>query len=113
MTSNIVNQLVVATVGSMQAGELTDVLIRDGFYVTQINSHGGIWHEATVSMLIGLDRARLPRLLEHLRKCCSTRRQFLPAHVEGPFLEIQPVMIEAEMGGAVVYVLDVERFEQL
>ena len=114
MTSpNAVNQLVIATVAGAQAGTLMDRLTRDGFYITRVDSSGGILHEATVSLLIGLDRARLPRLLEHIRECCRTRRQFIPAHVEAPSLEIQRVMIEAEVGGATVYVLNVERFEQL
>lgn len=108
-----INQLVIATVAGTQAGSLTERLIRDGFYVTQVDSTGGILYEATLSLLIGLDRARLPRLLEIIRECCRTCRRFVPAHVEAPLLEVQPVMIEAEVGGATVYVLDVERFEQL
>jgi len=108
-----VNQLVIATVSGSQVGALTDCLVRDGFYTTQIDSAGGLLYEATVSLLIGLNSARLPRLLEHLRECCRTRRRYIPAHVEAPLLEIQPVMIEAEVGGATVYVLDVERFEQI
>ena len=110
---NVVNQLVITTVSGAQASALVDRLTRDGFYVTQVNTSGGILYEATVSLLIGLDQARLPRLLEYLREYCRTRRRFIPAHVEAPLLEIQPVMIEAEVGGATVYVLDVERFEQL
>ncbi|MEE8392388.1 MAG: cyclic-di-AMP receptor [Anaerolineae bacterium] len=109
----VVNQLVLVTVAGSQAGALTDRLVRDEFYVTQVDSSGGILREATNSLLIGLDHARLPRLLEHIRECCPTRRQFIPAHVEAPLLEVQPMMIEAEVGGATVYVLDVERFEQL
>ena len=108
-----VNQLVIATVSGAQASTFTDALTRDGFYFTQVDSSGGILYEATVSLLIGLDHARLPRLLEQIRECCHTRRRFIPAHVEAPMLEIQPMMIEAEVGGAAVYVLDVERFEQL
>ncbi len=108
-----INQLVIATVSSAQASALTDKLTRDGFYVTQVDSGGGILREARVSLLIGLDQARLPRLLEHVRRYCRTRRQFIPAHVGTPLLEVQPMMIEAETGGATVYVLDVERFEQL
>ena len=108
-----VNQLVFATVAGSQAGEFVDRLIRSEFHVTQIDSRGGILHEATVSLLIGLDRARLPRLLEHVRECCHTRRQFIPAHAEAPILEAQTVMIEAEIGGATVFVFDVERFEHL
>jgi len=110
---NVVNQLVITTVSGAQAGALTDRLTRDGFHVTQADSSGGILYEATVLLLIGLDQARLPRLLEHIRECCPTRRRFIPAHVEAPLLEIQPVMIEAEVGGATIYALDIERFEQL
>ena len=114
MTSgNAINQLVIATVSGAQAGTLTDKLTRDGFYVTHVDSSGGFLHEATVSLLIGLDRAHLSRLLEHVRECCHTRRRFIPAHVEAPLLEIQPVLIEAEVGGATVYAVDVERVEQL
>ena len=110
---NVINQLVLATVSGAHTGALTDRLKHDGFYFTQVDSSGGILYEATVSLLIGLNQARLPRLLEHIRKCCHARRRFIPAHVEAPLLEIQPVLIEAEVGGATVYVLDVERFEQL
>ena len=110
---NVVNQLIIATIAGAQAGVLTDRLIRDEFYVTQVDTSGGILREATNSLLIGLDRARLPRLLEHIRECCPTYRRFIPAHVEAPLLQVQPMMIEAEVGGATVYVLDVERFEQL
>lgn len=110
---NNVNQLVIAAVARAQASTLADRLINDGFYVTQVDSSGGILHEATVSLLVGLDQTHLPRLLEHIRECCRTCRRFIPTHVGTPLLEIQPMMIEAEVGGATVHVLNVERFEQL
>ncbi|OQY19230.1 MAG: hypothetical protein DRI77_03965 [Chloroflexi bacterium] len=110
---NIVNQLAIVTVSGAQAGALTDRLTGDGFYFTRLDSSGGILYESTLSLLVGLDRARRPRLLEHIRECCRTRRQFIPAHAEAPMLEVQPTMIEVETGGATVYVLDIERFEQL
>lgn len=111
-SDKILNQLVIATVAGRQAGELANRLSRDGFDFTFIDSSGGGLLESTISILIGLNKTDLPRLLECLRECCRVRRQFLPAHVEGPFLEAQPVMIEAEVGGAVIYALAVERFEQ-
>jgi uncharacterized protein YaaQ len=109
----IVNQLIFATVAGSQAGDFIERLTRDEFYVTRIDSRGGILHEATVSLLIGLDRIHLPRLLELLREHCCRRRKFIPAHTEAPFIEAPTVMIEAEIGGATVYALNVERFEQL
>lgn len=108
-----VNQLALVTVASSQAGALVKRLTGDGFYVTEIHSRGGVLYEATVSLLIGLDRSRLPRLMTHIRECCKTRRQYVPAYAEAPMLEAQSVMIEAEIGGASVFVFNVERFEQL
>jgi uncharacterized protein YaaQ len=108
-----VNQLVLVTAAGGQAGKLINQLISDGFYVTQIDSRGGILYESTVSLLVGLEKRRLPELLKYVRECCRTRRQFLPAHAEVPILNAQSVMIEAEIGGATVYVFDVERFERL
>ena len=75
---NVVNQLIIATIAGAQAGVLTDRLTRDEFYVTQVDTSGGILREATIALLIGLDRAHLPRLLEDIRECCPTRRQFIP-----------------------------------
>jgi uncharacterized protein YaaQ len=110
---NDINQLVIANVAGSQASELTERLTRGGFYITQIDSSGGILYEATTTLLIGLEETRLPLLLEHIRECCHTRRRYVPAHVEAPLLEVQPMMIEAEVGGATIYTLKVERFEQL
>lgn len=110
---NVVEQLVIATVAGGQARNFTNRLNENGFYVTEIDSSGGILNEAMVSLLVGLERSRLPVLLDVVRECCHTRHQFIPVHVEAPLLEIQPAVIEAETGGALIYVLDVERFEQI
>jgi len=108
-----INQLVIATVTSAQAGALTQAITQDGFHVTRIDNSGGIVQEATVSLLIGLERTRLPRLLEHIRTVCHTYTRYVPAHMETTLAEVQPLVLEAQLGGATVYVLDVERFEQV
>jgi uncharacterized protein YaaQ len=107
------DQLAIVTVSAAQAGPLTDALTGEGYCVTQVDSHGSVLSEPKVSLFIGLSRERLPRLLEMLRKCCPSRRRLMPAHADTPLVEVQPMMIEIEVGGATVYVLDVERFEQL
>ena len=107
-----VNRPVVATVAREQAGELTQRLVQDGFYVTQAGP-AALLDSIPVSLWIGLDEKNLPRLLAHIRELCQTHRRFIPAQMDGPWREGLGIMIEAEVGGAVVYVLEVERFEQL
>lgn len=113
MEEQQVNQLVIATVAGGQAGDVIRTLVEEGFYVTRIDSTSGLLHEATVSLLIGLDRVRLPHLLGRLRTLCRPYIRYLPVHLEVTMAEVQPMMIETQVGGATIYVLNVERFEQV
>jgi uncharacterized protein YaaQ len=103
----------LVTVSGEQTGELVQALNREGFYVTVIDSRGGLLDERTSTLMIGLSQARQTQLLERLRVECRTRRRLIPAQLETPLASAQTLMIEAETGGAVIYVCDVERFEQL
>lgn len=108
-----VEQLALVIVAGEQATELIKALNAQSFFVTIVDSRGGLIDERLSTLLIGLNRARLPALLTHLREHCRTRRRLIPTQVESPTMVFQPMMIEAETGGATLYVTDVERFEQL
>lgn len=108
-----IDQLCLVTVLGEQAGELTARLLRDGFHVTEMNTSGGLLQDTQVSLLIGLSQQRQRQLLAHIRDCCRRHTRFIPAHLEGSSSLFQPAIIEAEVGGAIIYVLPVERFEQL
>jgi len=114
MTANPtpVDQLALVAAFESQANPLMASLTGDGFYVTQVDTSGGLLYEAKVSLLIGLNRARLPDLLAHIRACCGTEVRFVPAYGETLAVDTQPMIFEAEVGGATIYVLDVEHFEQ-
>jgi uncharacterized protein YaaQ len=108
-----VNQLVILIVFGPQADQFMKRLTKNRFYFTKIDSSGGIVQEPMVCLLVGLNSARLGTLLELSRKYCKPYRQYIPTN-----LNVQPglsefPMIEAQMGGATVCVLNVERFEQL
>ena len=113
MANESINQLVIVVVSGAQAGGLTQKLRAAGFYFTQLDSWGGLLEESTLCLLIGLNADRRPALLELICQCCQVHRQFIPARLDASMLQVQPVMIEAEVGGAAVYTVGVERFVQL
>lgn len=108
-----IDQLFIVNVLGEQSGELRQRLIRDGFQITEMNSAGGLVQELQVSLLIGLHHSRQTQLLEHLRDCCHRQRRFLPTQFEGSPTVFHSTVIEAEVGGAMIFVLNVDRFEQL
>ncbi len=111
-TNTLINELFIVVVDGEQLVELTRQLVQGGFYFTQVDSTGGFLQRSTACLLIGINNARHDPLLKIIRDCCHVRRTFIPARVENPLLQGQPLMIEAEVGGATIYIVDVERFEQ-
>jgi uncharacterized protein YaaQ len=108
-----IDRLFIITVMGEQATELRSRLTKEGFQVTEINSAGGLLQEAQISYLLGFHTPRQPQLLAIIREVCKRQRRYLPAHLEGSASLFHAAIIEAEVGGAVVFALDVERFEQL
>ncbi|MCS6909593.1 MAG: cyclic-di-AMP receptor [Anaerolineales bacterium] len=110
MTTSPINRLMIVTVSGEQTSDLIQKLNRDGFYVTVIDSRGGLLDERLSTLLIGLNAARQEPLLEHLRRECRTRRRLIPTQLETPLASAQTLMIEAETGGAVIYLTEIDQF---
>ncbi len=107
-------KLVMAIVQKDDAGTLTDVLRENNYPTTVISTTGGFLREGNTTMLIGVEQNRLDQLLALIRQNCTTRTQFVnpmpPVMEPGELYLAQPV--EVQVGGATVFVLDVERFEK-
>jgi uncharacterized protein YaaQ len=108
-----IDLLAVAIVMGGQAGVLTQALRESGFRFTEVDSQGGFIQEPVTSLLIGLNRHQLDRLLEIVRENCPSHLQYIPARLDASALQGQPLMIEALMGGATIFAVEVERFVQL
>ncbi len=112
--TGIIDQLAIVAVSGSQAGDLMNSLSKNGFYFTKIDSSGGIIQEPMVCLLIGFDKTRKDELMKLSRKYCQPHKQYIPANMSiQPGYTNQIPMIEAQMGGAVIHMLEVERFVQL
>ncbi len=113
MTSvDIVNQLVVVVVSGRQSEELMHELTKNHFYFTRIDSTGMVFQEPTVFLLIGLNNSRLGPLMSLIERICQPRQEYVPVQFNPPAGFPPMSMIEARIGGALVYQVDIERFEQ-
>ena len=105
---------IVAIVQSDDAGALTDALREKNFQSTLISSTGGFLREGNATLLIGVDDQQVDQVLQVIKENCNTRTQFVnpmpPVMEPGELYMPQPV--EVQVGGATVFVLNVERFEK-
>jgi len=106
-----INRLFIVVVSSDDVGDLAQSLIRNGFYFTRVTSQGGLLSEEMVSLLIGIHNSRQGALLDVINQCCHTRVKYVPA-IDNSAFQGQPLMIEAQVGGALIYTCEVEQFIQ-
>jgi uncharacterized protein YaaQ len=112
MTNDQVDMLVVILISSDEIPKLSKELIQAGFYFTQVDSRGGFLSEEVASLLVGINRERYAPLVELVTKSCPRRKRYVQAQIDSPLFQGQPVMMEAEAGGATLFTLDVEHFEK-
>jgi uncharacterized protein YaaQ len=107
-------KLVVAVVHNRDKGRVVEDLIRNGFKFTIIGSTGGFLKEGNTTFLVGTDEEQKETLLRLVQQYCQMREQMvnvLPPDAT-PVGPLVPNPIKVPVGGAIVFVLDVEQFER-
>ena len=107
-------KLLISVINSDDAHPLVDALMGDGYRATTISTTGGFLREGNATLLIGVADEDVDQVLRIIRENCHTRTQYvnpLPPTMESGELYM-PTPIEVQVGGAVVFILDVDRFER-
>lgn len=108
-----VSRLVLAIVQAEDAGDLLDELAARGIRATRIDSKGGFLIESNAIVLVGTDEWHLDSIFDAVAKTCESRVAWAPVMPVGDPLSGIGMPIQVEVGGAVVFVLDVERCVRL
>ncbi len=107
-------KLVLAIVQEKDAGRLIDALSEGGFQATMLASTGGFLREGNSTVLSGVEDAQVDDVLATVRRTCHRREQFvspLPPVIE-PVDSYVTYPVKVEVGGAIVFVLQVEKQER-
>lgn len=107
-------KLLLAIVNNDDAHSVSTSLSREGFSVTKISSTGGFLMSGNSTFLIGVEDADTNRAKEIIAQNCKKREQVVPnSIVKGDPSALSPDMTKVTVGGATVFVLNVEEFEHL
>jgi len=107
-------KLAVCIVHNRDKGRVTDELIKAGFKFTVIGSTGGFLREGNTTILIGVEESELGTLQKLIGQNCQSREQLvnvMPFEAAPPGAFI-PSPVKVPVGGAVMFVLDVEQFHR-
>ena len=113
MDNNTKKKLVFAILQGDDYEQVVRELNKNGFYVTLLNSVGGFLKKRSVTIMIGLEEARLEVLLAILKEEAGERIETVyqtPAVTGGPMMGIPPTIpMDVNCGGVTIFVLDMDQ----
>ena len=108
-------KLIVAIVQDEDTPALTEALVGAGYRFTKVSTTGSFLRTGNTSLLIGVEDAAVQAVMNVLRRTCRRRTQVAVPYSPAlePGLLYMPENFEVEVGGAVVFVANVSRFERI
>lgn len=108
-------KLIISIVQDDDAGELLSVLTEAGFRVTKLATTGGFLKSGNTTLMIGVEEENVDSVISQIEEVCKTREQIVttPSPVVGTTGAYVPYPIEVEVGGATIFVVDVDKFVKI
>lgn len=105
-------KLIIAVVQDRDSNRLSQALVRENIRVTKLASTGGFLREGNTTLMIGVDEDQVETVLRIIKENSQVRKTWITPHMGSGAGIDGSYPVEIEIGGATVFVLPVERFEQ-
>ncbi|MCC6674007.1 MAG: cyclic-di-AMP receptor [Thermomicrobiales bacterium] len=107
-------KMIVAIVQAYDTDRLLRSVTSAGFRVTRIQSTGGFLRSGNSTVLMGVEDGRVQECLRLISSSSCSRIENVPDELEAQAFELTGADVASvAVGGAVVFVLPVTRFERI
>ena len=106
-------KLVLAIINHDDANTVTQALTKSGFSSTKLATTGGFLMAGNVTILIGVDEEKVQTVIDIIKEHSHSRKQMIPTASEMSYGYYPSMPVEVVVGGATIFVVDIERFERV
>ena len=108
-------KLIIAVVQDDDADDLVERLVKEKVSSTKLASTGGFLRGGNTTLLIGIEEDRVDSVISIIKDICKSRKQTFttpipPTGSAGVYI---PYPIDVIVGGATIFVVDIDRFEKV
>ncbi len=107
-------KLVIAVINSDDANAVMNGLTENGYSATRLSTQGGFLRVGNVTLLIGVEEKKVDDVVNIIGQFSSQRKKITPVnttYIGETMLSTMP--IEVTVGGATIFVVDVEQFYKI
>ncbi len=106
-------KLIVAVINRDDAGAVLRSLTKNGFSVTRLATTGGFLMARNVTILVGVDEEKVQQAIDVIKEQSHSRKEMIPAATEMNYGYYPSMPVEVVVGGATIFVVDIDRFERV
>lgn len=106
-------KMLTAIVQTKDSGDVGQALSQAGIEFTRMATSGGFLRSGNTTLLIGIADERVDEAIEIIRQNCRRRLEKAPTMMTTAMPMAVSHVAEVSVGGAIVFVTDVERFEKM
>ena len=107
-------KLILAIVNNDDSAKASSALTDAGFAVTRLSTTGGFLMVGNTTFLIGTEDKDAPKAIDILKQHCTTRKQVASSTASfGAGMRHMSIQEEVKVGGATIFVLDVDHMEKI
>lgn len=103
-------KMVMAVVPANVAEQLLDALVNHGHTATYAETHGGMLRQSQKSLFIAVKKDLLEEVLAIIQDNCHTRVEMSTRGLNETSFDGKPT-VTANLGGAVVFIWDIQQVE--
>lgn len=106
-------KMIMAVVSGDDSNAVSAALTKARFSVTKLATTGGFLMSGNTTFLIGVDDDKVSEVIDIIAKHSKKRKQLVPSAGMMDVGMYSAFPVEVTVGGAIVFVMNVERFEKV
>ena len=106
-------KMIMAVVSGDDSNAVSAALTKARFSVTKLATTGGFLMSGNTTFLIGVDDDKVSEVIDIIAKHSKKRKQMVPSAGMVDVGMYSAFPVEVTVGGAIVFVMNVERFDKV
>ncbi len=106
-------KLIIAIVSNDDSPALMKELVRNQYFVTKLSSSGGFLRRGNTTLMIGAKDNEIDDITKLISDHSKTRNELIPSSVISEFGIMPSAPFEVTVGGATIFVVQVEDFMKI
>jgi uncharacterized protein YaaQ len=112
----IVMKLIIAIVQGEDSTDFIEALAEENYRVTKLATTGGFLKSGNTTLMVGIEEEKVQAVIDVIKQICKKRKETLVTPTtlggsEGGYMQQYPVQIN--VGGATIFVIDVDQFVKI